>query len=132
MTPPPRFVCYTSLSLEIPGTYEVMLEWSPSFTSQHDVASYDVSVSPDPSNCTSNQTSPITDYTCSGLQPETVYHFSLSAIIADCRNQERERSSFAMELPLVPPMTSEVVVQPTYDQNNILNEVFVQWREVVS
>ena len=120
-----------SLTPDIPGTYEITFEWSSSFNSQHDVASYNVSVFPDPLNCTNNQTSPTTDYICAGLQPETAYYIALSAITG-CRDQEGERSSITIELPLAPQMTSEVVVQPTYDQNNILREVFVRWREVVS
>lgn len=65
------------------------LHWSPSFTSQHAVERYNVSVDPDPNSCSSDQVISNRDYNCSGFVLGTCYHFKISAI--NCRNQEEER-----------------------------------------
>lgn len=64
------------------------LQWSTSFTSQHFVERYHVSVNPDPSSC-SMQVNPNEDYNCSGLVLGTYYCFTISAI--NCGNQEGEK-----------------------------------------
>ena len=76
---------YCSL-LPSPGGAEVSLQWSPSFNSQHAVERYHVSVTSDPSSCSSDQVSPSKDYNCSGLVLGTPYNFTLSAI--NCGDQE--------------------------------------------
>ncbi len=79
------------------GAVDVSIQWSPSFTSQHAVERYRVSVSPDPSSCSSDQVSPSEGYSCSGLVLGTPYTFTVSAI-TDCggEDQEGERDSFTV------------------------------------
>ena len=76
----------------------VIIQWSNLFTSQHAVVRYRVSVSPDPSSCSSDQVSPSRDYSCSGLVPGTTYTFTVSAFI-DCggEGQEGERVTFTVQ-----------------------------------
>ena len=82
--------------LPSPGGAEAFLQWSPSFTSQHAVERYRVSVAPDPSSCSSDQVSPNEDYSCSGLVLGTPYTFTISAI--NCGNQEGNRMNFSFTL----------------------------------
>ena len=90
---PPPLVNFTSCSLHpsTGGKAEVSLPWSSSFTSQHGVERYRVSVNPDPSSCSSDQVSPSEDYSCSGLVLGTRYTFIVSAI--NCGDQEGEENS---------------------------------------
>ncbi len=78
-----------------PGGPVVSLQWSPSFTSQHDVERYRVILTPDPSSCSSQQVSPSEDYTCPGLVLGTDYSFTVSAI--NCGNQEGTRETFTVQ-----------------------------------
>ena len=87
----------TSCSLlPSPGGAEVSLQWSPSFTSQHAVERYRVSVTPDPSSCSSDQVSPSEDYSCSGLVLGTPYTLTLSAI--NCGDKEGDTNTFTIQL----------------------------------
>ncbi len=94
--PPPTVVCTFSSSSQTPGTREVFLEWSPSFTAQHDVEWYHVSVSPDPSSCSSNRVNTSVIFNCSGLAPQTVYNFTVSAF-TQCLDQEGMRTLFTIQ-----------------------------------
>ncbi len=76
------------------GALDVSIQWSSTFTSQHAIERYRVSVSPDPSSCSSDQVSPSGDYSCSGLLPETNYAISVNAI--NCGDQEGERETFTI------------------------------------
>ena len=82
--------------LPSPGGAEVFLQWSPSFTAQHAVERYRVSVTLDPSSCSSDQVSPNEDYSCSGLVVGTPYTFTFSAI--NCGNQEGNRKNYTIYL----------------------------------
>ena len=64
----------------------VSLNWVPSFNTQHRVDRYAVTVTPDPSSCSSDQVSPSEDYSCSGLDLQTNYTITVSAI--NCGDQE--------------------------------------------
>ena len=94
VTPSPTVGCSLTSSS---GAVDVSIQWSPSFTSQHAVERYRVSMSPDPSSCSSDQVSPSEDHSCSGLVLETIYNFTVSAI-TDCggEDQEGERASFTV------------------------------------
>ncbi len=93
LSPPPNVSC---ILLSSPGAAEVSLSWSPSFTSQHAVERYRVSVSPNPSSCSCDQVSPSEDYSCSGLVPGQMYNFTVSAI--NCGGQEGEDKTFFITL----------------------------------
>ena len=95
IAPPPTLPSTSYALLPSPGGAEVSLQWSPSFTSQHAVERYRVSVTPDPSSCSSDQVSPSENYSCSGLVLETPYTFTLSAI--NCGDWEGNRKSFIID-----------------------------------
>jgi len=73
----------------------VSLRWSPSFESQHRVEKYNVTVTPDLSSCSNDQVSPSDDYNCSGLDLQTNYTITVTAI--NCRNQEGENITFNVQ-----------------------------------
>ena len=63
------------------GGFDVSIQWSSSFNSQHAVERYRVSVNPEPSpSCSSDQVIPSEDYSCPGLSPERNYSITVSAI----------------------------------------------------
>ena len=141
--------CSLSLSL---GAVSVFVQLSLIFASLPGVKRYRVSVLPDPSSCSSNQTSPSENYICSGLVPGTVYNIRISAIF-NCGDREGGTKSFFINLQGIsyiarmlaalmkqckitlcnaePRFTTEVTVQPTYNQDASLHEVFATWMEIV-
>ena len=75
--------------------FDVSLQWSSSFNSQHAVERYRVSVDPVPSSsCASDQVIPSEDYSCPGLSPERNYSITVSAI--NCGDQEGENNTFTV------------------------------------
>ena len=93
--PPPHMHCFLTSSS---GGAVVSIQWSLSFTFQHDVERYRVSVTPDPSDCSSDQISPKDNYTCLALRPQTIYTFTISSI-TECGPEYHEggRSSFIVQ-----------------------------------
>ena len=90
-TSPPAFCSI----LLLPESAEVSFQWSSSFTSQHAVERYRVSVTPDPSSCSSDQVSPSEDYRCSGLVlGSPLYTIALSAI--NCEDQEGDQENITI------------------------------------
>ena len=78
------------------GCFHFSLQWFPSSNNQYSVDQrYNVTVTPDPSSCSSDQVSPSEDYSCSGLDPEAEYIISVSAI--NCGDQEGESVTYAVE-----------------------------------
>ncbi len=94
--PAPTVACSLFPSTKIASTFEVSFEWSPSFNSQHTVLRYNVSVSPDPAACSSDQISPNQDFRCVDLVPHTIYNFTVSAIV-NCEEEEGETTSFLVQ-----------------------------------
>ena len=84
--PPSDFSCLIPNSSN--GKYQITIQWSPSFNSEHAVERYRVDVTPDPSSCSSNNVLPGTIYSCSDLDPGTDYLVSISTI--NCGNREGE------------------------------------------
>ena len=91
--PPPTVGCSLISSFE---GVDVSIEWSPSFTSQHAVERYRVSVTPDPSSCSNNHTLAEIIYSCPELMLQTTYNFTISAITI-CGDQESDRTSLLVQ-----------------------------------
>ena len=89
--PPPPVSIKCSLSSLMEKNLSVSLGWSPSFNTQHGVDRYNVTMTPDPSSCSSDQVSPSEEYSCSGLDLQTNYTITVSAI--NCGDQEGEIST---------------------------------------
>lgn len=68
------------------GDLELLFNWSPSFNFEYTVERYNVSITPDPSACSSDQVMPTEGYRCSGLDPDVDYVIRISAI--NCGDQE--------------------------------------------
>ena len=77
-------------------TPRLVFQWCPSFNAQYRVERYNVTVTSDPSNCTSDQVSPSEDYSCSGLDLETNYTITVSAI--NCGDSEGESITFIKKI----------------------------------
>ena len=73
-----------------------MVHFNNTFNALHAVERYNVTVSPDPSSCSSDQVSPGEDYSCSGLDLETNYTITVSAI--NCGDQEGDISGYSIQL----------------------------------
>ena len=65
-----------------------MVHFNNKYNDVHAVERYNVTVTPDPSSCSSDQVSSSEDYSCPGLDLETNYTITVSAI--NCRDQEGE------------------------------------------
>lgn len=97
---------------------DVFLEWSDSFTDEYLVERYNVSLNPDPSNCSNDQVNTSEVFECSGLQLEAIYNFTVSAI----SDSEGERHSFIIQPQgePVPPSTLNIHYFSDYMQYQIL------------
>ena len=84
-----------SLSSSSGGLLNFFLQWSHFYNIQNHVERYKVTVTPDPSNCSSNQVSPSEDYSCLGLDLQTNYAINVSAI--NCGDQEGEIKSYMIQ-----------------------------------
>ena len=89
--PPPPVSIECSLSSLMEKNFSVVLDWSPFFNTQHRVDRYNVTLTPDLSSCSSDQVSPSEDYSCSGLDLQTNYTITVSAI--NCGDQEGKTST---------------------------------------
>ena len=98
-TPPSRSVADCFLVDSTRGGLNSTLRWSPSFNSQYTVERYNVTVTPDPSSCSSDQVSPSDDYSCSGLDTETDYSITVSAI--NCGDKKGEPVNFKIQTELL-------------------------------
>ena len=106
LPPSPNASCSLTSSGE---NLDVTLQWS---NSQYNVESlkYNVTVTPDPSFCSSAQVLPNQDYTCSGLDLGTNY--SIKASSNTCGDQQGERISFAVNQEVIgKPMDSILFLQ---------------------
>jgi hypothetical protein len=93
--PPPRSTDICSLSTSTGGGFDILLQWSPFFNSRYRVDRYRVTVTPDPSNCSSDHVSISENYNCSGLDSRMNYNITIIAV--NCGDQEGETSTFAVE-----------------------------------
>ena len=91
--PPPSPSCTIVSTSESPA---VTFQWSDDFNSMHVIEHYDVSVTPNPSSCSSDQVPPSEDYSCSGL--ELMTNYSIVSKAANCGDQRGERSSYWIHL----------------------------------
>ena len=97
--PPPLVSIGCSLSSLMANDFNVSLNWSHSFNTQHRVDRYNVTVTPNPSSCSSDQVSPSEDYSCSGLDLQTNYTITVSAI--NCGDQEGGIAVFLVNAQLL-------------------------------
>ena len=93
----PSLVLNSSCSLfpSSGGLLHFSLQWSLLYNMQNYVERYKVTVTPDPSSCSSEQVSPSEDYNCSGLDLQTNYTITVSAI--NCGDQEGENMSYTFQ-----------------------------------
>ena len=81
------------------GGVEMTFQWPSAFNSDYTVERYRVTVTPEPSSCSSDQVPPSDNYSCSGLDPETDYSITVSAI--NCGDQEGASFSFNVQPQLL-------------------------------
>lgn len=95
--PPSPSIASCSLTASDRGT-EVHLQWSSDYTRQNGVDNYHVLVEPSLTSCTlslSEQAlSPSANYSCSRLNENTQYYFSISAV--NCGDQESISLNFTV------------------------------------
>ena len=105
MTAPPSFR-YTDCSLASPSeeSFTISFQWSSSFNLLHVVDRYNVRVTPDPFNCSSDQVPPSAVYKCSGEVGARRYYVTVSSI--NCGDREGEGDDFI----LVPQLLRKFIV----------------------
>ena len=96
-TPSTEATCLVSTLPD--GRLNVLLQWFSSYNSDYDIQRYDVTVTPDPTSCSSDQVSPSEDYSCSELDQETDYTITVSAI--NCGDREGRGSNFSVQKNLL-------------------------------
>ena len=74
----------------------MVLRWESTFTFQHAVQRYNVTVTPDPSTCSNSSVLPSEEYNCPELDlMRTSYFITVTAI--SCQDQEGDRVTFEIQ-----------------------------------
>ena len=96
-TPSTEATCLVSTPSD--GNLNVLLQWSSFYNLNYEIERYDVAVTPDPSSCSSELVSPSENYSCSGLDLQTNYSITVSAI--NCGDQEGGNVTFMVNAQLI-------------------------------
>ena len=102
---PPSSATFVCSIQHAPSGLQMNLQWIPFFN----VQGYNVTVTPDPSSCSSDQVPSNEDYICSGLDPETDYSITVTAI-SSCGEQEGWRQMFRVSLQRTYVKDSDMIV----------------------
>jgi hypothetical protein len=97
--PPPAPMTSCSLARSVGKDLGITINWFPSFNSQYNVERYQVAVTPDLTPSCTGSVPPNMSYTCSGLNSDTDYTITVSAI--NCGDQEGESNTFSVQSRLL-------------------------------